>query len=405
MSASKLSPTELRAALSLAGIFALRMFGLFMIYPVFAVYARNLPDANPARVGLALGIYGLAQALFQMPLGLLSDRMGRKRVIAGGLLVFALGSVVAGLAHSVAGIALGRFLQGMGAVGSAVLALAADLSREQQRTKVMAVIGVTIGLAFGLALVTGPVLDAWFGVPGMFGLTAGLAAIAILLLYLAVPTPEASPVHAETEAVPALLSRVLKDPTLLRLDFGILVQHAILTATFLAVPLTLQAAGIAAAQAWKLYLPVLLVSVLAMGPMIMLADRRGQMRPVMLAAVAAMGLAQLGLMSQAGGFWLPAAALTLFFAAFNFMEAALPSLISRLAPGQARGTAMGVYSSAQFLGIFLGGVLGGLAQSHFGPVGVFGFSVALTGLWFLSAWGMSLPGSGGRGRHPSTQVR
>ena len=402
MSAAKLSPTEFRAALSLAGIFALRMFGLFMIYPVFAVYARSLPDATPSRVGLALGIYGLAQALLQMPLGLLSDRMGRKHVIAAGLVVFALGSVVAGLAHSVAGIALGRFLQGTGAVGSAVLALAADLSREQQRTKVMAVIGVTIGLAFGLALVTGPMLDAWFGVPGMFGLTAGLAGIAILLLYSAVPAPETSPVHAETEAVPALLSRVLKDPRLLRLDFGILAQHAILTATFLGVPLTLQAAGVAAAQTWKLYLPVLVVSVLVMGPMIMLAERRGQIRPVTLASVAAMGLAQLGLMTQAGGFWLPAVALTLFFAAFNFLEAALPALISRLAPGQARGTAMGVYSSAQFLGIFLGGVLGGWCQGHFGFAGGFAFSLGVASLWLLVAWPERLP-RGRRGLH--TQVK
>ena len=212
MSASKLFPSERRAAFSLAGIFALRMFGLFMIYPVFAVYARTLPDATPSRVGLALGIYGLAQAVFQMPLGLLSDRVGRKRVIAGGLLVFALGSAVAGMSHSLAGIALGRFLQGMGAVGSAVLALAADLSREGQRTKVMAVIGVTIGLAFGLALVAGPALEGWFGVPGMFWLTAVLAGAAILLLYAVVPKPDVSEVHAETEAVPALLAGCSRIP-------------------------------------------------------------------------------------------------------------------------------------------------------------------------------------------------
>ncbi len=386
MSVAKLSSSERRAGLALAGIFALRMFGLFMIYPVFAVYARNLPDATPSRVGLALGIYGLAQALFQMPLGLLSDRVGRKRVIAGGLLVFALGSVVAGMSHSLTGIALGRFLQGMGAVGSAVLALAADLSREEQRTKVMAVIGITIGLAFGLALVAGPLLEGWFGVPGMFWLTAVLAGVAILLLYVAVPQPEALEVHGETEAVPALLARVLKDPALLRLDLGILAQHAILTATFLGVPLVMQAAGIAAAQAWQVYLPVLVASVLAMGPMIMLAERRGRMHGVMLTAVAAMGFAQMGFMAHAGGLWLPAAALTLFFTAFNFLEAALPALISRLAPGKARGTAMGVYSSAQFLGIFLGGVLGGWCQGRFGLAGGFGFSLAVACLWFLSAW-------------------
>lgn len=388
----KLSSLELRASLSLAGIFALRLFGLFMIYPVFEVYARGLPDATPARVGLALGIYGLAQALFQMPLGIASDRLGRKRVIAAGLVVFALGSVMAGLAHSVAGIALGRFLQGVGAVGSAVLALAADLSREEQRTKVMAVIGVTIGLSFGAALVAGPVLNAWFGVPGMFWLTAVLAGVAILVLYAAVPDPTASPVHAETEAVPVLLKRVLRDPGLLRLDIGILLQHAVLTATFLGVPLSLQQAGIAADGSWKLYLGVLTASVLLMGPMIRFAGK-GRMRLLMPASVTAMGLAQLGLMVH-GSLWLAAAALTLFFAAFNFLEAALPALITQRAPGQARGTAMGVYSSAQFLGIFLGGVLGGWCQGHLGPSGGYLFGVCMCLLWLITAWA---PGRGAAG--------
>ncbi|HEV2471514.1 MAG TPA: MFS transporter [Chthonomonadales bacterium] len=381
MSAAKLSSSEFRAALSLAGIFSLRMFGLFMIYPVFAVYARQLPDATPSRVGLALGIYGLAQALFQMPLGIASDRLGRKRVIAAGLVVFALGSGLAGLAHTIAGITLGRFLQGVGAVGSAILALAADLSRERQRTKVMAVIGVTIGLSFGLALVIGPLFAVWFGVPGMFWLAAGFAGVAILLLYTAVPAPEVSTVHTETEALPALLAGVLKRPELLCLDLGILLQHAILTATFLGTPLTLQAAGLDSGAAWKLYLPVLAVSVAVIGPMIILAERRGRMRAVMLAAVASMGLAQLGLIIQVGGLWLPALALSLFFGAFNFLEAVLPSLITRLARREARGTAMGVYSSAQFLGIFLGGVLGGWCQGHIGASGVFVFNLILILLW------------------------
>ena len=384
MSAATLSPLERRAALSLAGIFALRLFGLFMIYPVFAVYARSLPDATPSRVGLALGIYGLAQALFQMPLGMASDRLGRKPVIAAGLAVFALGSIMAGCAHSVGGIALGRFLQGMGAVGSAVLALAADLSREEQRTKVMAVIGITIGLSFGAALVLGPVLDSWFGVPGMFRLTALLAGLASLLLYMAVPAPMAIAVHAETEAVPKLLARVLHNPDLLHLDLGILLQHAVLTATFLGVPSSLQRAGIAAGDSWKLYLGVLAAAMILMGPMIRIAERK--MRVTLLTAIAAMGVAQLVLAAPGRGTWPLALALTLFFAAFNFLEAALPALITQLAPAGARGTAMGVYSSAQFLGIFLGGILGGWCQEYFGSSGSFGFSAMAASLWFLSMW-------------------
>ena len=388
MSAATLSSAERRATLSLAGIFALRLFGLFMIYPVFAVYASALPDATPARVGLALGIYGLSQALFQMPLGIASDRLGRKPVIAVGLLVFALGSVVAGMAHSITAIATGRFLQGMGAVGSAVLALAADISRESQRTKVMAVIGITIGLSFGLALVVGPVLEAWLGVPGMFWLTAGFAGAAILLLYIAVPDPMASTVHAETEAVPMLLKRVLRDPVLLRLDLGILLQHAVLTAMFLGVPSRLQHAGIDSTGSWKLYLGVLAVAVILMGPMIRVAER-GKTHTMMLTAIAFMGVAQALLISPGRSPWPLVLALTMFFAAFNFLEAALPALITRVAPGGARGTAMGVYSSAQFLGIFLGGVLGGWCEQYWGSTGGFVFSLMALSLWFVSSRGTS----------------
>lgn len=391
MSASGLSPAERRAALSLAGLFGLRMFGLFMIYPVFAVYARSLPDATPTRVGLALGVYGLAQALFQMPLGVISDRLGRKPVIAAGLLVFALGSAFAGLAHSVAGIAFGRFLQGVGAVGSAVLALAADLTREESRTKAMAAIGMTIGLAFAAALATGPIIDRWIGVPGMFWLTAVLAGLALLLLYVAVPEPAVSEVHAESEPVPALLGRVLRDRELLRLDFGILAQHAILTATFLGVPLLFHDAGIGGGTEWRIYLPALVLSVVFMVPLIIQAERHGRMRPIILGAIAAIALAQAGFLLRGGGWWLPALAVAVFFTGFNFLEAALPSLISRLAPRQAKGTAMGVYSSAQFLGIFLGGWLGGWCQGHFGLAGGFGFSLVIAGLWLVSALPLRSP--------------
>jgi MFS family permease len=386
-----LLPNERRAAISLAGIFALRMFGLFMIYPVFAVYSQRLPDATPARIGLALGIYGLAQALFQMPLGLLSDRVGRKPVIAIGLLVFALGSMLAAVAHSVGGITLGRFLQGTGAVGAAMLALAADLTSEEHRTKAMALIGMTIGLAFAAALAAGPAINGWIGVPGMFWLTAALAGLALLLLYTAVPQPGVSEVHTESEAVPALLWRVVRDPALLRLDFGILAQHAILTAMFLGVPLVLKQAGIGPNREWQLYLPALVISVVIMVPLIIQAERHGRMRPIMLSAVAAIGLAQAGFMLDTGGWWLPAAALALFFTAFNLLEATLPSLISRLAPHQARGTAMGVYSSSQFLGIFLGGVLGGWCQGQFGLSGGFGLSLVIAFIWLAVSWNVKPP--------------
>ncbi len=210
------------------------------------------------------------------------------------------------------------------------------------------------------------------------------------MLYAAVPDPAESPVHAETEPVPVLLKRVLRNPELLRLDLGILLQHAVLTATFLSVPLSLQQAGMATEGDWRLYLGVLLASVILMGPMIRIAGK-GRMQPLMLAAIAAMALAQLGLMTHAG-LWFAAAALTLFFAAFNFLEAALPALITQLAPGRARGTAMGVYSSAQFLGIFLGGVLGGWCQGHIGASGGYLFGLVMCLVWLIAAWG-GVPGA------------
>ena len=391
MKADPMTGAERRAALSLAGIFSLRMLGLFMIYPVFALYARTLPDATPFTIGLALGVYGLTQALLQIPFGFLSDRWGRKPIIAAGLVLFAAGSVLAALAHSMDGIIAGRLLQGAGAVGSAILALAADLTREQHRTKAMAVIGMTIGLAFGLAVVAGPVLYRWIGVPGIFWLTAGLALAGIGVLFGLVPQPVKSPVQEDAEAVPALFRRVLAHRELLRLDFGILAQHAILTASFLSVPLVLKAAGVEAHDQWFIYLPVLVVSVLAMVPFIIVAERRARMKPVFLGGIAALALAQLLLLLAPGRLPLVLLALLLFFTAFNLLEASLPSLISRLAPPHAKGTALGVYSSSQFFGIFLGGALGGWLQGVWGVNGVFGFCALLAALWGLVALPMRPP--------------
>jgi MFS family permease len=394
MSAPKLTADERRAVLSLAGIFGLRLLGLFMIYPVFALYARGLPDATPARVGLALGIYGIAQALLQIPLGLLSDRIGRKRVIAAGLLVFVLGSAVAALAHTLAFIALGRFLQGVGAIGSALLALAADLTGAENRGTAMAVIGLSIGFAFGLALLAGPVLNGLMGVPGMFWLTALFGVLGLMLLYIAVPTPAASGVHADAEAIPALLVGVLREPRLLQLDLAILIQHAILTATFLGVPLALEQAGIAAASQWRFYLPALIVSALTVFPLVRLAERPGWLSRVLMTSIAVIGAAQALFLFPVVTAWGAGAALILFFGGFNLLEALLPALISRAAPAGARGTAMGVYSSAQFLGIFLGGVLGGAAQGRFGPAGSFGFCLGMAALWLLASWLLPFEGMG-----------
>jgi len=385
-----MTATEKRATFSLAGIYALRMLGFFMILPVFVLYADELEGVTPMLVGLAMGIYGLTQALLQIPFGMLSDRIGRKPVIVGGLLVFAVGSVVAALSDSITGVIIGRALQGSGAIAAAVMALAADLTREEQRTKAMAVIGMSIGAAFMLALVLGPVFNNWIGVPGIFWLTAILAIGGIAVALFLVPQPEHSHRHRDAEAVPGQFSRVLRNPDLLRLDYGILTVHMTITSIFMAVPLILRdVLGIE--QVALVYLPVLLASVVLMVPFVILAEKKHKMKEIFLGAILVTGLAQIGFYFLYTSLTGLVVALVLFFTAFNLLEAVLPSMISKMAPAESKGTAMGVYSTSQFTGSFLGGVLGGWMQHTFGFSGVFILGAITAGLWLLVASGMSRP--------------
>jgi MFS family permease len=382
---------ERRAAFSLASIFALRMLGLFMILPVFALYAEHLDGVTPLLVGLAIGVYGLTQALLQIPFGMASDRIGRKPVIAIGLLIFAIGSVVAAMADTIHGVILGRALQGSGAVAAAVMALVADLTREDHRSKAMAVIGMTIGFSFLIAMVAGPLLSQWIGVPGIFWLTAVLAVGGVGVLFVLVPTPRKSTFHRDAEPVPAQFSQVLRDSELLRLDLGIFVLHMILTSSFVVVPLALRDAGFAAADHWQLYLPVM---VLAMGlavPFIIIAEAKRQMKGVFVGAVAALLLAQLLLAWDHQGVLIIGVLMLLFFSAFNLLEATLPSLVSKVAHADSKGTAMGVYSSSQFIGAFAGGVSGGWVYGVWDSTGVFLLNAILLLVWLAMAASMRPP--------------
>ncbi|MFZ1150635.1 MAG: MFS transporter, partial [Xanthobacteraceae bacterium] len=387
-----MNPQEFRAAAALAAVFSVRLLGLFMIYPVFAAYAGSLAGASPYLIGEALGIYGLTQGLLQIPFGLLSDRIGRKIMIVIGLVLFGIGSAVAAVSASIGGVIIGRALQGTGAVGSVILALVADLTSEEARTAAMAMVGITIGASFLVALLAGPIVANFIGVGGIFWLMVALAALGIAITQFVVPNPQRIRVHRDAEAVPALLGSVLRNGELLRLDIGIFALHAMLTASFLVVPDLLHGTvGVAVHDQWIVYLPVLLVSVAVMVPAIIVAEKYRRMKGVFVSAVAALVASQIMLFYGAGNVFVLLAALVVFFSAFNVMEASLPSLITKVAPPDVKGTAMGVYSSLQFLGIFVGGIIGGMAHQHGGSAGVFALTTALAAIWLLAAAGMAQP--------------
>ncbi len=383
---------ELRASLSLAGIYMLRMLGLFMILPVFSIYAHHLEGATPALIGLAISAYGLTQAILGIPFGMWSDHAGRKKVIAIGMLIFCAGSVVAALADTIYGVILGRSIQGAGAVAAVVMALAADLTREEHRTKGMALIGVSIGISFAISMVAGPVLDGLIGVRGIFWIIAGLALLGIAVLYLLVPTPQVSRFHRDAEAQPAQFGKVLTNPELLRLNLGIFSLHAILTATFVVIPLVLRdSVHLETASHWKIYLPVFLLSMFSMIPFVILAEKHRKMKPVFIAFILVVALADLGLLLKEDNLYVIGFLLYVFFTAFNLLEATLPSMVSKVAPSELKGTAMGVYSTSQFLGAFTGGVSGGVIYGAFGISHVFAFCALLALIWALVALRMSPP--------------
>jgi len=387
---TRLTPLERRAAASLAGVSSLRMLGLFIVLPVLALHADTLPGGHdPALIGLAIGTYGLAQALLQLPFGWASDRIGRKPAIGIGLALLAAGSFLAAWAPTMGWLIAGRTLQGAGAVSAAVIALAADLTREEVRSRAMAGLGIAIGATFAISMVAGPALAGVVGVPGLFVLTGALALAAIPVVVFAVPAPP--PPLARHESLVAALGPVLADRQLLRFDFGIFVLHAILTSLFVQVPFALRDAGLETGRQWMVYLPVIVVSLAIMFPLLRTADRDASRRRFLSAAVAALALS-IVVLALAGG-RLPAlvAGLVIFFAAFNVLEAALPSMVARFAPAATRGTATGVFSSSQFLGIFVGGALGGLLLKAFGPTGVYAFGIALSLVWLWAGATMGDP--------------
>jgi len=371
MSKNSLTSLERRSITALASVYGLRMFGLFLILPVLAIYAEQLKGATPMLMGIALGVYGITQAMFQIPFGILSDKYGRKPLIITGLTIFALGSLVAALSNTIEGVIVGRALQGAGAIAAVVLALTSDLTRENQRTKAMAIIGMTIGLSFLLALIVAPLLEFFIGVKGLFVLTALMATLSILVIWKVVPTPVQTK-NLDVRPVPGKMIGLLRDQQLIRLDLGIFILHFVLTAMFVVVPMILlEHANLPTQAHWRVYVPALLASVVFMLPMIMLSSRKNWVTRIFLAAVCILLFAQCLLMWRPYGVIGITVCLFFFFWGFNLLEAMLPSLVSRVAPAACKGSAMGLYNTFQFLGVFFGGFVGGTLFGKFGIDAVF----------------------------------
>lgn len=388
----RMSGSETRAANGLALVFAFRMLGMFMVLPVLATYGMDLAGATPALIGLAIGAYGLTQAFLQIPFGVISDRIGRRPVIYLGLVIFALGSVLAANADSIWGVIAGRVLQGAGAISAAVMALLSDLTREQHRTKAMAMIGMSIGLSFAVAMVVGPLLTRAFGLSGLFLATAAMALVGIALIAFVVPASHGALQHRESGVAKQALGPTLRHPDLLRLDVGIFVLHAILMASFVALPLALvERGGLPKEEHWWVYLTALLISFFAMIPFIIYGEKKRKMKRVLLGAVSVLMLTELFFWVSADNLQELVIGTVIFFTAFNLLEASLPSLVSKVSPAGGKGTAMGVYSTSQFLGAALGGIIGGWLFQHGGLSMVFLGCALLCALWWVVAVGMREP--------------
>lgn len=386
----RMNTTEIRATAGLSLVFAFRMLGMFMVLPVLATYGLELQGATPALIGLAIGAYGLTQAIFQIPCGILSDRIGRLPIIYAGLIIFALGAVVSACSESIWGVIAGRILQGAGAISAAIMALLSDLTREQHRTRAMAAMGLSIGLSFAAAMILGPLLTHAFGLSGLFWATMLMALLGLIIIRFMPKTQKHE--HRETLINRELLGKTLKNPDLLRINLGIFALHAVLMASFVALPLALvEQGGLSREHHWLVYLGTLVLGFISMVPFIIYGEKKRQMKRVLLGAISLLLFCEVFFWLFAHSLWLLIFGMLLFFTTFNLLEASLPSLISKVSPAGSKGTAMGIYATSQFLGAALGGILGGWLYQQSGAEAVFLLCTGVSAFWLYQARSMTEP--------------
>lgn len=389
-----MSKSEVRTIASIGLLYVVRMLGLFMVLPVLPlVPAKQLSHITPFLVGVAIGAYGLSQAMLQIPLGLLSDRVGRKPVIFGGLALFVVGSLVAALSSSIYGVIAGRFLQGCGAIASTLLALMSDVTRVENRTKAMAGIGISIGVSFGIALVVGPFVYHVGGISGVFYVTAAGGLLGIAVVALLVPTPAVRSHNPQSEVSVNLISHVLGDASLRRTQVGVFMLQYLLMSSFIVFPLAMRNTGqISDSEHYVIYFWLVLITFLVMGPFMHLSDKPKYTKPMMLSMIGLFLVSTL-LLADLKGFYAVMFSMVLFFMAFNLLEVIMPALVSKVSAVGERGTAMGVYSTCQFAGGFVGGTVGGFIVTHWGIAYVMYVNAALCALWLVYALGLARPGN------------
>ncbi|WMY94952.1 MAG: MFS transporter [Arsenophonus sp.] len=380
-----MTPKEIKAILGLGSVFTLRMLGMLMVLPILTSYGKDLKDANNFLLGLAIGMYGITQALFQIPIGFMSDRFGRKKTIINCLWIFIIGSIIAASTNSIWGVIIGRTLQGSGAISAVIMALLTDLICEKNRTKAIAFIGISFGITFSISIIISPIITHIIGLHGLFWIISLFGLLGILIIKLYVPDPDLTnnTLNNDINFIKNTIKNLIKNLTLLKINYGIFCLHSLLIINFIAVPLIMIDLNIPTHQHWKIYLSTLLIAFISIIPFIIYANNEYRTKQVFLLSITILFISELIFYCCNKQLLLILTGLQLFFIAFNIMEILLPSLISKKVDKKYKGAAMGIYSTSQFLGVALGGILGGWLLQLNNDNYIFIVGMLFCTFWFL----------------------